>query len=198
MTSSTEHDRSNHLDRAFFEREAAAVAPELIGATLLIHGIGGTIVEVEAYDEDDPASHSHRGLTPRNAAMFGPPGHLYIYQIYGLHWCLNLVCGPEGSGSAVLIRALEPVAGIDRMFARRDTSDLHNLCAGPGRLCQALGVDRAFNGLPIDRPPVELWARHEAVDTVSGPRIGISRAKETAWRFSAKGSTFLSRPVSNI
>lgn len=198
MTRSSGRRGQPALGRTFFERDAALVARDLIGVTLLVSGVGGRIVEVEAYDQDDAASHSHRGVTPRNAVMFGEPGHLYVYLIYGLRCCLNIVCGPAGSGSAVLIRALEPQSGINQMFARRDGARLHKLCAGPGRLCQALDIDLGFNGLAINRPPIEMLANDDAPDVAVGPRVGISKAKETAWRFSERGSAFLSRPVSLI
>ena len=169
------------------------VAPELIGATLLVDGVGGRIVEVEAYDHEDPASHGYRGRTPRNAVMFGPPGHAYVYRSYGIHWCLNLVCEGEGVASAVLVRALEPTHGLETMGARRGTGDPRLLCSGPGRLCQALGVTREHDGLALDRPPFELSKRDGPVEVVAGPRIGISRAVELPWRYVEVGSRFLSR-----
>src|SRR5215468_202935 len=151
------------LTRAFFDRSVHTVAPELIGATLLVDGIGGTIVEVEAYDHEDPAAHGFGGRTARNATMFGPAGRAYVYLIYGLYWCLNFVCEPEGVANAVLIRALEPTIGIPTMQKRRKTDDARLLCAGPGRLCEALGVTRAHDGLALDRRPFRLMARpHEA------------------------------------
>jgi DNA-3-methyladenine glycosylase len=183
------------LSKAFFARSVHEVAPELIGATLLVDGVGGTIVEVEAYDQDDPASHGFRGLTARTASMFGPAGHAYVYRSYGIHWCLNLVCEEEGSASAVLLRALEPTRGLDEMRARRGLDDARLLCAGPGRLCQALAVTRAHDGLPLDEPPFDLRNRADEVDVVSAPRIGITRAAELPWRYCLAGSRFLSRAL---
>ena len=170
------------------------MAAELVGATLLVDGVGGTIVETEAYDRDDPASHSFPGPRPRNRVMFGPPGRAYVYRSYGLHWCLNLVCGPEGHGAAVLIRALEPTLGLDAMARRRLAADPRRLCAGPGRLCQALGVTGAQNGLPLDAPPFRLTARPAPADLAIGPRIGISKGLDRPWRFGLRGSPYLSRP----
>lgn len=170
-----------------------AFAEALIGATLLLDGVGGVIVETEAYQRDDPASHSFTGPTPRNAAMFGPPGHAYVYLSYGIHWCLNIVCGGEPRG-AVLLRALEPTHGLDCMRRRRGTDDPRLLCSGPGRLGQALGVTLAVYGLPVTAPPFELTARASAPLIVTGPRIGISKAVEQPWRFGLAGSRFLSRP----
>jgi DNA-3-methyladenine glycosylase len=169
------------------------VAPALIGATLLVDAVGGRIVEVEAYDQVDPASHGYRGRTERNAAMFGPPGHAYVYRSYGIHWCLNLVCEEEGVASAVLVRALEPTHGLDAMRARRRLDDPRLLCSGPGRLCQALGIAREHDGLPLDRPPFELLAPPRTPDVVATPRIGITRAAELPWRYVEAGSRFLSR-----
>jgi DNA-3-methyladenine glycosylase len=180
------------LTRAFFDRPAHEVAPDLIGVTLLVAGVGGPLVEVEAYDATDPASHSFRGPTPRNAAMFGPPGHAYVYKIYGIHWCLNFVCHP---GSAVLIRALEPLHGVDRMIERRGGLPDRQLCAGPGRLCQALAVDMTHNGLPLDRGPFALQPRAKEPVVAAGTRIGLTKGVDTPWRFVAHGSRFLSKPL---
>jgi DNA-3-methyladenine glycosylase len=188
--------RPARLSREFFDRSVHAVAPDLVGATLLFAGVGGIIVEVEAYHHTDPAAHSYGGQTPRNAVMFGPPGYAYIYRSYGIHWCLNFVCEPEGSASAVLIRALEPTVGLDAMRTRRGIEDPRALSSGPGKLCQALGVTIMHNGLPLDRPPFELRARSSDIpaETAIGPRIGITKAAEHPWRYGLKGSRFLSRP----
>jgi DNA-3-methyladenine glycosylase len=179
----------------WFARSVHEVAPDLIGAELFVDGVGGTIVEVEAYDHEDPAAHGYRGQTPRNAAMFGPPGHAYVYRSYGIHWCLNLVCEDVGVPSAVLVRALEPASGLELMRARRGLDDVRLLCAGPGRLCQALGVTREHDGLPLDRPPFELVERRGDVDVARGPRIGITKAAERPWRYLLAGSRFVSRPA---
>jgi DNA-3-methyladenine glycosylase len=176
-----------------FSADSAEVARRLIGVTLLVEGVGGRIVEVEAYDREDPASHSFSGPTPRNASMFGPPGHAYVYRSYGIHWCLNFVCREAGHGAGVLIRALEPLAGLDTMRARRGVHDPRLLCSGPGRVCQALAVTKAQDGLPLERPPFELIAADEPPAVVSGPRIGISKAVEVPWRFGLSGSPFVSR-----
>ena len=183
------------LARDYFARSVHEVAPDLVGATLLVDGVGGVIVELEAYDAEDPASHGFHGRTERNRAMFGPPGHAYVYRSYGIHWCLNLVCEEEGRAAAVLVRALEPTRGIDVMAERRGRDDPRLLCAGPGRLCEALGVTREHDGLELDRPPFELRARPEPVDVAAGPRIGITKAADAAWRYGAAGSRFLSRPL---
>ena len=183
------------LGPSFFARSVHEVAPELIGATLLVDGVGGRIVEVEAYDSEDPAAHGFRGRTPRNASMFGPPGHAYVYRSYGIHWCLNLVCEEEESAAAVLIRALEPRQGLDTMRERRGLDDPRLLAAGPGRLCEALGVTREHDGLPLDAPPFELRAASEPVEVVAGTRIGISVAADRPWRYAEAGSRWLSRPV---
>jgi DNA-3-methyladenine glycosylase len=171
------------------------VAPGLIGVTLLVDGVGGTIVEVEAYDHEDPAAHGYGGRTPRNASMFGPPGHAYVYRSYGIHWCLNLVCEEEGVASAVLLRALEPVHGIEAMRERRGVDDERLLASGPGRLCQALAVTRDHDGLALDQPPFELLARTREPELAIGPRIGITKAAERPWRYALAGSRFVSRPV---
>jgi DNA-3-methyladenine glycosylase len=186
---------SDALSTGFFARSVHEVAPELIGATLLVDGVGGTIVELEAYDQTDPASHGYRGPTPRNASMFGPAGCAYVYRSYGIHWCLNLVCAGEGVAEAVLIRALEPTAGIERMEERRGTENPRLLCAGPGRLCEALGVTREHDGLPLDRPPFELHARAAEVEVGQAARIGITRAADLPWRYVLAGSRFVSRPL---
>jgi len=182
------------LRRSFFARSVHEVAPELIGANLLVNGVGGRIVEVEAYHHTDPAAHSYGGPTPRNAVMFGPPGFTYVYRSYGIHWCLNFVCEEEGSASAVLIRALEPTTGVPAMRRRRGSQDERMLCAGPGKLGEALGITHAQNGLPLDKPPFELRARPDDPAIVTGPRIGITKAADVPWRYGLKGSRFLSRP----
>jgi len=182
------------LRKSFFDRSVHVVAPELIGAQLLFDGVGGVIVEVEAYHHTDPAAHSYGGETERNAVMFGPAGYAYVYRSYGIHWCLNFVCEGKGSASAVLIRALEPTDGLAKMQRRRHTRDIRLLCTGPGRLTAALGITRAQNALALDAPPFELWARKSAPEIVSGPRIGITKAVDLPWRYGLKGSRFLSKP----
>jgi DNA-3-methyladenine glycosylase len=183
------------LRRDFFARSVHEVAPDLVGVTLLVDGVGGMIVEVEAYDHEDPAAHGYRGRTPRNASMFGPPGHAYVYRSYGIHWCLNFVCEGEGVASAVLIRALEPTHGLEEMRRRRGLDNARLLCAGPGRLCQALAVTREHDGLALDEPPFELVPRGEAPEVVRGPRIGITQAADRPWRYVLAGSRYLSRPA---
>ena len=183
------------IGREFFARSVHEVAPDLLGLTLLVDGVGGPIVEVEAYHYEDPASHGFGGRTPRNAVMFGPPGYAYVYRSYGIHWCLNFVCEEEGAASAVLIRALEPTYGLDEMRKRRGVDDPRLLCSGPGKLCQALGVTREHDGLPLDRPPFELRPREGHVEVVAGPRIGITRAAELPWRYAETGSRYLSRAL---
>jgi DNA-3-methyladenine glycosylase len=181
------------LGREFFARSVHEVAPDLIGATLLVDGVGGPIVEVEAYDHEDPASHGFGGRTARNVSMFGPPGHAYVYRSYGIHWCLNLVCAGEGRAEAVLVRALEPRHGLETMRARRGVEAPRDLCSGPGKLCQALGVTRRHDGLALDEPPFELLAREAAPEIATCPRVGITRAAELSWRYGLKGSPFVSR-----
>lgn len=182
------------LKRAFFARSVHEVARDLIGATMLVDGVGGIIVEVEAYHHTEPAAHSYNGPTPRNQIMFGPPGFAYVYRSYGIHWCVNFVCEEEGSAAAVLIRALEPTHGLAAMRRRRHAVDVHALCSGPGKLTEALGITIAHNTLPLDRPPIALHARTEAVEVAMGIRIGITKAVELPWRYGVKGSKFLSKP----
>jgi len=182
------------LGRDFFDRSVHEVAPELIGATLMVDGVGGMIVEVEAYHHTDPAAHSYIGETERNRVMFGPPGVAYVYRSYGIHWCLNFVCEPKGSAAAVLIRALEPTEGLALMRQRRGVDESRNLCSGPGKLAQALGITRAHNGFTLDRPPFVLRARTEKPEIAVGPRIGISKAVDHPWRYGVKGSPYLSKP----
>src|SRR5690349_24868351 len=184
---------SSRLDAASFAGSSAEVAQELIGATLLVDGVGGRIVETEAYDVVDPASHSFSGPTVRNAVMFGPPGRAYVYRSYGIHWCLNFVCREEGHGAGVLIRALEPTHGLDVMQQRRGLQDARLLCSGPGKLGQALGITHAMNGHRLDRAPFQVFARTGDVEVVSGPRIGISKAVDVPWRYGMMGSKFVSR-----
>jgi DNA-3-methyladenine glycosylase len=183
------------LARDFFARSVHEVAPALLGATLLLDGVGGTIVEVEAYDHEDPAAHGFGGRTERNRSMFGPPGHAYVYRSYGIHWCLNFVCEPEEVASAVLIRALEPTRGLDAMAERRGLDDVRLLASGPGRLTQALGVTREHDGLALDRPPFELLPREAEPELAIGPRVGLTKAVEQPWRYGLAGSPFLSRPI---
>jgi DNA-3-methyladenine glycosylase len=182
------------LRRSFFDRPVLEVAPELIGATLLFRGVGGVIVEVEAYHHTDPAAHSFNGQTVRNAVMFGPAGYAYVYRSYGIHWCLNFVCEGEGSASAVLIRAIQPTEGLASMRRRRGLKDDRLLCSGPGKLCEALGISRAQDSLPLDKPPFELRARSEELEIAAGVRIGITKAADFPWRFGLKGSRYLSKP----
>ena len=186
--------RPARLRRDFFNRSVHEVAPDLIGATLTVGGVGGLVVEVEAYHHTDPAAHSFRGPTERNSVMFGPPGHLYVYRSYGIHWCANVVCEERGSASAVLLRAIEPTLGLGLMRRRRGLRDLRLLCSGPGRLCEALGITHALNGHALDRPPIALYARTTELEIAAGPRIGITKAVELPWRYGLKGSRFLSKP----
>jgi DNA-3-methyladenine glycosylase len=190
----TLHNPRESLTQSFFDRSVLEVAPELIGATLLVGGIGGVIVEVEAYHHTEPAAHSYRGRTARNAVMFGPAGFAYVYRSYGIHWCLNFVCEGEGSASAVLLRALQPTEGLATMRRRRGLADERLLCSGPGRLCEALAVTDAHYGLRLDRPPFALFARPGAVEIATGPRIGLTKAVELPWRYGLAGSPFLSKP----
>ena len=182
------------LKRAFFARGVHEVAPDLIGATLLVDGVGGIIVEVEAYHHTDPAAHSFNGPTPRNQVMFGPPGFVYVYRSYGIHWCVNFVCEEEGSASAVLIRALQPTQGVAAMRRRRGVSDLRALCSGPGKLTEALGITHGQNAMALDDAPFALHARVGKVNVVRGLRIGITKAVELPWRYGMRGSKFLSKP----
>lgn len=185
------------LKRNFFARSVHEIAPDLIGATLLVDGVGGVIVEVEAYHQTEPAAHSYNGPTPRNAVMFGPPGFAYVYKSYGIHWCVNFVCEKAGSAAAVLIRALEPTHGIAAMRRRRSLHDEIALCSGPGKLCEALAITDKHNALPLDQPPIALHARRGRPEIVTGVRIGITKAAELPWRYGLKGSRFLSKPFKN-
>jgi DNA-3-methyladenine glycosylase len=186
------------LSRSFFGRSVHEVAPELVGATLLVDGVGGIIVEVEAYHHTEPAAHSHRGPTPRNMVMFGPPGFTYVYRSYGIHWCVNFVCEKNGSAAAVLIRALQPTHGIPAMRRRRGLHDERLLCSGPGKLCQALSVSIAHNALPLDAPPIAVHQRTAELEVVTGVRIGITKAADLPWRYGLRGSKFLSKPFRNV
>ena len=186
--------KPRRLKPADFLRPAEEVARDLIGCTLLVDGVGGRIVETEAYDMTDPASHTFGGPTARNQAMFGPPGRAYVYRSYGIHWCLNFVCEPEGHGAGVLIRAIEPTHGIDVMCERRGLHEPRLLCSGPGRVGQALAIAHAMNGHRLDHQPFEVHAAPRPHDVVVGPRIGITKAAEVPWRFGLAGSPFLSRP----
>jgi DNA-3-methyladenine glycosylase len=190
----SEQNLGKPLKRGFFARSVHEVAPDLIGATLLVKGAGGIIVEVEAYHHTDPAAHSFRGPTERNKVMFGPPGFTYVYRSYGIHWCVNFVCEQEGSASAVLIRALQPTHGIPAMRRRRGLHDERSLCSGPGKLTEALGITQAHNGLPLDAPPFQLFRRTSKPEIAAGVRIGITKAVELPWRYGVKGSRFLSKP----
>jgi DNA-3-methyladenine glycosylase len=182
------------LKRSFFGRSVHDVAPDLIGATLLVNGVGGIIVEVEAYHHTEPAAHSFNGPTPRNMVMFGPPGFSYVYRSYGMHWCVNFVCEKAGSASAVLIRALEPTHGLAAMRRRRGVEDERALCSGPGKLCEALAITIEHSELPLDQPPFALHARIGKADIATGVRIGITKAADLPWRYGLKGSKFLSKP----
>jgi len=173
---------------------ALELAPRLIGMTLLVGGVGGVIVETEAYEADDPASHSFIGERPRTRAMFGPPLTAYVYRSYGVHWCFNIVTGPAGHGAAVLVRAIDPTTGLDVMAERRRTNAPRLLCAGPGRLTEALGITPALDGRSLAEPPLQLIDRAATPDLVVGPRIGITKAADRPWRFGLAGSPYLSRP----
>jgi DNA-3-methyladenine glycosylase len=181
------------LKRAFFNRSVHEVAPDLIGTTLLVGGVGGIIIEVEAYHHTEPAAHSFNGPTPRNRVMFGPPGFSYVYRSYGIHWCVNFVCEKEGSASAVLIRALQPTHGIAAMRRRRGLHDERALCSGPGKLCEALGITIKHSELPLDQPPFALYARLSKPEIVAGVRIGLTKAVDLPWRYGLKESRFLSK-----
>jgi DNA-3-methyladenine glycosylase len=176
----------------------AGASPEaargLLGWTFLVDGVGGVVVETEAYAPDDPASHAFSGPTSRNRTMFGPAGRLYVYRSYGIHWCANVVCGPVGVGAAVLLRGLQPVAGIERMRERRAVEAIELLCSGPGRLTQALGITGEHDGMPLDRSPFAFRRPESEPDVVAGPRIGISRATDREWRYAVRNSAFVSRP----
>ncbi len=187
-------EQGRRLARLDFAGDAHQVARALIGALLLVDGVGGRIVETEAYDREDPASHSFAGPTRRNQVMFGPPGHAYVYRSYGIHWCLNVVCREAGHGAGVLVRALEPLQGLQQMRERRRMHDARLLCAGPGRLGQALGVSDALNGLPLDAAPFELWTADAPPAVQCGPRVGISKAIAVPWRFACANSPYVSRP----
>ena len=182
------------LDETFFARPVGEVAPQLLGCVIEVGAVAGQIVEVERYQQDDPASHSFRGPTPRAAVMFGPAGRLYVYRSYGIHWCANVVCEPEGHGAAVLIRAVAPTRGLDLMRERRGTDVDRNLCSGPGKLCEAFGIDGLMNATELGAGPVRLLRGEPVSDTVCGPRIGISVAVDKPWRFGVAGSPHLSRP----
>src|ERR1700684_704111 len=182
------------LKRSFFARSVHEVAPDLTGTTLLVNGVGGIIVEVEAYHHTEPSAHSFNGPTPRNLVMFGPPGFAYVYRSYGIHWCVNFVCEKQGSAAAVLIRALQPTHGIPAMRRRRGLHDERSLCSGPGKLCEALGITIKQSEPPVDQPPMGGHARIAKVEIATGVRIGITKAFELPWRYGLKGSMFLSKP----
>jgi DNA-3-methyladenine glycosylase len=198
MTGVASPPRSSPLETWFFERSVHDVARDLVGCALLYEGAGGIIVEAESYERDDPACHAHVGLTPRTATIFGPHARAYVYLSYGIHSCLNFVCEPEGQAAAVLIRALEPRWGVQEMRRRRGRDSLRDLCSGPGKLTEALGIGLGANGAPICELPFELRSRDSewaAVEVGTGPRIGITQATELPWRFCARGSRYLSRPL---
>ena len=182
------------VERDRFARGAQDVARELVGWTFLVEDVGGVIVETEAYEPSDPASHSFGGRKPRNATMFGEPGRLYVYRSYGIHWCANVVCGEEGVGAAVLLRALEPTEGLAVMRTRRGLDDVRLVAAGPGRLTQALAITNAHDGLDVLAAPFTIRPPAASVDVVVSPRVGITRATDRLWRYSLAGSSFVSRP----
>lgn len=181
------------IERSFFERPAALVASDLVGCAFFVGDVGGVIVETEAYDQEDPASHAFGGPRGRNVAMYGPPGHVYVYRSYGIHWCLNFTCEPEGCGAGVLIRAIEPTAGLDVMAARRGLANPLQLASGPGKVGQALGIDLSHYGRPLEEPPFRLEPRGAVPLLSIGPRIGISKGVATPWRFGLAGSPYLSK-----
>jgi DNA-3-methyladenine glycosylase len=183
------------LARAFFDRSVHGVARDLVGCRLLFEGCGGVIVETESYERDDPACHAYVGLTDRTEVLFGPPGIAYVYLSYGIHSLLNAVCEPQGDAAAVLIRALEPTAGLERMRERRGDRPDSELCSGPGKLTEALGIGLERNGSDLCADPFLLLPpQGPAPEVVVGPRIGITKAVERPWRFCAAGSRFVSRP----
>jgi DNA-3-methyladenine glycosylase len=186
---------------SFYDRPVLDVAPDLVGCVVTHGDTAGVIVETEAYHQSEPASHAYGGLTPRSQTLFGPPGRAYVYRSYGVHAMLNAVCEPEGVGSGVLIRALQPLRGTELMRARRGLERERDLCSGPGKLTQALGIELSDNGSDLLRGPVKISSRPRAwreVEIVVDRRIGITRAVELPWRFCALGSKFLSRPVSRL
>ncbi|MGB3041776.1 MAG: DNA-3-methyladenine glycosylase [Xanthobacteraceae bacterium] len=185
------------LPQKFFARSVHEVAPELIGATMLVNGVGGIIVEVEAYHQTEPAAHSYRGPTPRTMVMFGPPGFAYVYRSYGIHWCINFVCEKEGSAAAVLIRALQPTHDLAAMRRRRGLEEERMLCSGPGKLASALAITNAQNGLALTASPFAIHARTFTPEIATGVRIGITKAAELPWRYGLKGSRFVSKPFTN-
>ena len=188
---------SGQLGQDFFARSVHEVARELIGCTLLHGGCGGVIVETESYERDDPACHAYVGRTARNEVLFGPPGHAYVYLSYGIHSLLNAVAEPDGEAAAVLIRALEPTIGVEQMRRRRGRERIEDLCSGPGKLTEAIGVGLADNGARLDAPPFAVVDREDEwvdVQVAVGPRIGITKAVENPWRFCAAGNRCVSRP----
>jgi DNA-3-methyladenine glycosylase len=191
----------SRLEVGFFDRSVRDVAHDLIGCALLFDGVGGVIVEAESYERDDPACHAYVGLTERTAPLFGPPGRAYVYLSYGVHSCLNFVCEPEGEAAAVLVRALEPRWEVEEMSRRRGRDQVRELCSGPGKLTEALGIGLSINRAPLTEPPFELRDRDDGwrdVAVATGPRIGITRAAEVPWRFCAAGSEYLSRPLRQV